>query len=176
MFTGEVWNCTNLVWTDLAGLTMYRECRRMSVMTRWNALVVICLFGLTLPSGLYAQAVTVPHVAPAPLIRLTGVLRAVEEPRISAFPVLRVWVAGKRWRFHVTQVEAVMPAYRAQDKLRRVSTLGLRLVARHALLATLQSANMHDRPIVIEGWLRVKAAVLQVRSIQAVETAQSNCR
>jgi len=33
----------------------------------------------------------------------------------------------------------------------------------------LQSEAMHDRPIVIEGWLRVKPGLLQVRSVRLAE-------
>jgi hypothetical protein len=61
-----------------------------------------------------------------------------------------------------------MAAYRAQEEIRKVSALGLRFVAGEALLAALQSAEMHHQPVVIEGWLRVKSGVLQVRSVRIV--------
>jgi hypothetical protein len=43
----------------------------------------------------------------------------------------------------------------------------LRLLADRAVLAKLQAPEMHDRPIVLEGWLRVTEGVLQVQSVSA---------
>ena len=132
--------------------------------------LVSLLFFLAVPSSASAcGAATVPGVSPSPLIRLTGVLEATDKPLVSIHPLLSLWIAGKPWLFRVAQVEPVIPAYRALDKLRRVSTLGLRILAEEALVTSLQDVTMRDRPIVIEGWLRPKAGVLRVRSVEAVE-------
>jgi len=108
-------------------------------------------------------------VQPVPLIRLTGVLDVTAEPRTSSAPVLKVWIGDKPALFRVARVEPVIPAYPAEERLRTVSSWGLRLLAEKAILATLQSEAMHDRPIVIEGWLRVKPGLLQVRSVRLAE-------
>ena len=108
-------------------------------------------------------------ISPSPLVRLTGVLEASEKPHSSVLPVLRVWIDGKPWLFRVAQVEPVIPAYRAEEKLRRVSLLGLRFLAEKDVLSALQHPDMRDRPIVIEGWLRPKAGVLHVRSVWTIE-------
>lgn len=136
---------------------------------RCGLLVCILCF-LAMPSAASAGgAATVPGVSPSPLIRLTGVLEATDKPLVSVHPLLSLWIAGKPWLFRVAQIEPVIPAYRALDKLRRVSTLGLRIQAEEAFIALLQDANMRDRPIVIEGWLRPKAGVLRVRRVEAAE-------
>ena len=114
-------------------------------------------------------AAAVPGVSPSPLIRLTGVLEATDKPLVSGLPLLSLWIAGKPWLFRVAQVEPVIPAYRALDKLRRVSTLGLRIQAEEALVTLLQDVKMRDRPIMIEGWLRPRAGVLRVRAVSAVQ-------
>jgi len=123
---------------------------------------------LAVPSWLGAQDVN-PDVYPAPLIRLTGVLEEVKKPRVSTFPVLNVWLGDKPQVFRVARVESVIPAYPAEDHLREVSSLGLRLLAEDDALAALQSPEMHDRPIVIEGWLRPSAGVLRVQSVKVAE-------
>jgi hypothetical protein len=129
---------------------------------------IVCLIFFALPWRPRAQDVS-PDVQPSPLVRLTGVLETVTQPRVSVFPVLRVWIGGKPALFRVAQVESVIPAYPAEERLREVSSLGLRLLAEGKTLAVLQSAEMHDRPIVLEGWLRVQPGVLRVRSIKVVQ-------
>jgi len=125
---------------------------------------------LAVPSWLGAQD-AVLDVQPAPLVRLTGVLEEVEKPRFSSFPVLSVWLGNKPRVFRVAQVEPVIPAYPAEDRIREVSSLGLRFVGEDEVLAALQSPEMHDRSIVIEGWLRPGRGVLQVRSVKVAEEA-----
>ena len=120
------------------------------------------------PSWLRAQDIN-PDVYPAPLIRLTGVLEEVKKPQVSTFPVLNVWLGDKPRVFRVARVESVIPAYPAEDHLRAVSSLGLRFLAEDDVLAVLQSPEMHDRPIVIEGWLRPSAGVLRVQSVKVAE-------
>lgn len=115
-------------------------------------------------------------ISPSPLVRLTGVLEASEKPHRSVLPVLRVWIDGTPWLFRVVQVEPVMSAYRAEEKMRKVSLLGLRFLAEKDVLATLQRTDMRDRPIVIEGWLRPKAGVLHVRSVWVVEEEEGPAR
>lgn len=131
-----------------------------------------CLSGfgglLLVVSSVFAQS-SLPDIQPAPLVRLTGVLKTVAEPPVSAFPVLRVWISDVPRVFHVICVESVIPAYPAEERLRAVSTLGLRFLAELPVLTALQSPEFHDRPIVIEGWLRPKAGVLRVRSVEKVE-------
>jgi hypothetical protein len=112
---------------------------------------------------------SLPDIQPAPLVRLTGVLKTVADPPVSAFPVLRVWIRDGPQVFRVARVESVIPAYPAEERLRAVSTLGLRLLAEPPVLAALQSPEFHDRLIVIEGWLRPKAGVLRVRSVEKVK-------
>jgi hypothetical protein len=160
--------CTNLLWSDLVQILV---CRAYRAMDRYGTALIVCLLCLTFRSWAHAQY-SVPDIQPTPLIRLTGVLEAVQEPRVSALPVLSVWLANKPWLFRVAQVESVIPAYRAQEQLREVSSLGLRFIAGGDLLALLLTPEMHDRPIVIEGWLRVRAGVLRIRTVRAVEEPQ----
>jgi hypothetical protein len=96
-------------------------------------------------------------------------LEVVEQPRVSAFPVLSVWIGDKPRVFRVARAESVIPAYRAEDRVREVSSLGLRFLAEEDVLTALQSVEMHDRPIVIEGWLRTRVGVLRVRSVRVAE-------
>jgi hypothetical protein len=110
-----------------------------------------------------------PDIQPAPLVRLTGVLKIVAEPPVSAFPLLRVWMGDTPQVFHVARAEAIIPAYPVEERLREVSALGLRFIAERHVLTTLQSPEFHDRLIIIEGWLQSRAGVLRVRSVQKVE-------
>jgi hypothetical protein len=121
----------------------------------------------------YAQdgGVSVP-VQPAPQVRLTGVLEAVEAPQSSTFPVLGVWFNDKPWRFRVNRVEPVIPAYRAEEELRKVSRLGLRFLAEEQVATTLLAAARHNQSIVVEGWLRVREGVLRVQSVRVIETPE----
>jgi len=137
-------------------------------MTHRSFALLSFLLLLATPPRLGAQDVN-PDVYPAPLIRLTGVLEEVKKPQVSTFPVLNVWLGDKPQVFRVARVESVIPAYPAEDHLREVSSLGLRLLAEDDELAALQSPEMHDRPIVIEGWLRPSAGVLRVQSVKVAE-------
>jgi len=130
--------------------------------------LIVSVALLAAPGWSWAQDLA-PDVHPAPLIRLTGVLEEVEKPRASTFPVLSVWLGNKPRVFRVARVESVIPAYQAEDRIREVSSLGLRFLAEDEVLAALQSPEMHDRSIVIEGWLRPSTGVLRVRSVNAVE-------
>ena len=134
-------------------------------MTSRSTALLTSLVLLTVALRTHAQDIT-PDVYPAPLIRLTGVLEEVEKPRASTFPVLSVWLGDKPRVFRVSQVESVIPAYRAEDRLREVSSWGLRFLAEDEVLAALQRPEMHDRSIVIEGWLRPGAGVLRIRSVK----------
>lgn len=136
----------------------------------WSSLLIFLVFPST--ASAQGRAIHVPGIAPAPLVRLTGVLEATEKPLGASLPLLSVWIGGKRWLFRVAQVEPVFPAYQAAEKLRQVSPLGLRILAESLVLSTLQNTDMHDRSIVIEGWLRPKAGVLKVRSVQTMEAAE----
>ena len=119
-------------------------------------------------SPTFAQAIS-PDVRPTPLVRLTGTLEIGKDAPPSTLPVLRVWIDDHPHSFRVSHVEAVFPAYRAEEQLRYVSGLGLRFLAEKKVLTLLQSPDMHDRPIVIEGWLQPKRGILRVRSVHAVE-------
>jgi len=119
-------------------------------------------------SPTFAQAIS-PDVRPTPLVRLTGTLEIDKDAPPSAFPVLRVWIDDHPHLFRVSHVEAVFPVYRAEEQLRSVSGLGLRFLAEKKVLTLLQSPDMHNRPIVIEGWLQPKRGILRVRSVHAVE-------
>ena len=125
-------------------------------------------FILIAASPTFAQAIS-PDVRPTPLVRLTGALEMGKDAPPSAFPVLRVWIDDHPHIFRVSHVEAVFPAYRAEEQLRSVSGLGLRFLAEKKVLTLLQSPDMHNRPIVIEGWLQPKRGILRVRSVRAVE-------
>ncbi len=131
------------------------------------AFIAIC-FSLYAGASSFAQGVS-PDVRPTPLVRLTGVLERVKEPPPSVFPVLRVWIDEHPHVFRVSHVEAIFSAYRAQEQIRRVSGLGLRFLAEKKELLLLQAPEMHDRPIIIEGWLQPKRGILRVRSVHAVE-------
>src|SRR5204862_5593353 len=70
------------------------------------------------------------------------------------------------------KVEPIIPAYPAEKELQKVSGLGLRLLADPKVLSVLQSPELHGRPIVLEGWLRVREGVLRVRSAHALAYAE----
>jgi hypothetical protein len=113
-------------------------------------------------------------VQPSSRVRLTGIL----EPRPShavALPWITVWIDGMPWLFHVCQIEPVIPAYRAEEELRKVSGLGLRLLADQHELAVLRNPAMHERPITIEGQLRVRAGVLRVDATYTTELVAGQC-
>ena len=132
------------------------------------AALVVSLYCLTLPSRGEAQDAEVGEpVQPAPEIRLTGILVTEKVPTPSAFPVLSLWIDGTRWRLQVRKVEALIPAYPAEQELQKVSGLGLRVLADPKVLSVLQSPELHDRPIVLEGRLGVGAGVLRVHSARA---------
>ena len=77
-------------------------------------------------------------------IRLTGILQIGKQPQTSAYPLLSVWLGEQNGQFQVTRVEPLIPEYPAEDQLRQVSGLGLRLVAEKEALATLQDpSNSH---------------------------------
>jgi hypothetical protein len=157
-----------VAWSRRDGNTFHFAFTMRGNMTHRSIALIASLALLAAPSWLCAQDI-IPDVHPAPLIRLTGVLEEVEKQRASAFPVLSVWLGNKPRVFRVARVESVIPAYRAEDRIREVSSLGLRFLAEDEVLATLQSPEMHDRSIVIEGWLRPSAGVLRVRSVRVAE-------
>jgi hypothetical protein len=131
--------------------------------------LVVSLCCLTLPSRGGAQDAEVGEpVQPAPEIRLTGVLAAVQEPASSAFPDLSLWIDGTRWHLQVRKVEALIPAYPAEQELQKVSGLGLRVLADPKVLSVLQSPELHDRPIVLIGQLGVTTGVLRVHSAGSI--------
>jgi len=139
----------------------------------WTVLLVRCaalvvsLCCLTLPSRGEAQDAEVGEpVQPAPEIRLTGVLAVEKTPTPSAFPALSLWIDGTRRRLRVSKVEALIPAYPAEQELQKVSGLGLRVLADPEVLSVLQSPALGDRPIVLEGRLSVRAGVLRVHSVR----------
>jgi hypothetical protein len=106
------------------------------------------------------------------MIRLTGILDVDKRPQTSAYPLLTVWIGEKTGQLQVTQVEPVIPEYPAEEELRRVSELGLRLLADKEGLATLQDSRMQGRPIVIEGWLQVQKGTMNVRSVRGAAVLQ----
>ena len=132
-----------------------------------SALLVILSCLLLLSQGEAQDAEVGEPVQPAPEIQLTGVLAAVQEPAASAFPALSLWIEGTRWRLQVSKVESLIPAYPAEQELQKVSGLGLRVLADPKVLSVLQSPALRDRPIVLEGWLGVRAGVLRVHSVRA---------
>jgi len=133
-----------------------------------SAALVVSLCCLTLPSRTEAQDAEVGEpVQPAPEIRLTGVLAAEQAPTPPAFPALSLWIDGTRWRLQVRKVEALIPAFPAEQELQKVSGLGLRILADPKVLSVLQSPELHDRPIVLEGRLGVRAGVLRIHSARA---------
>jgi hypothetical protein len=137
------------------------------VLVRCAALAV-SLCGLTLLSRVEAQDAAVGEpVQPAPVIRLTGVLAAVREQAPARFPVLSLWIDGTRWRLQVSKVESLIPAYPAAQELQKVSGLGLRVLADPKVLSVLQRPELHDCPIVLEGWLGVRAGVLRLHAARA---------
>ena len=137
------------------------------------AALAVSLCCMTLRSRAEAQDAEVGEpVQPAPEVRLTGVLEVVKDPDPSAFPSLNVWIGDTRGRFRVSRVEPIIPAYPAEKELQKVSGLGLRLLADPKVLSALQSPELHNRPIVLEGWLRVREGVLRVRSAHALAYAE----
>jgi len=131
-----------------------------------SLLLIGCLFCLMLLAKAQAQDADVGlPVQPAPEVRLTGILELPTKPQVSAYPVLSVWVDGTQGTFRVSRVEAVLPAYPAEEELQKVSGLGLRLLAEKSVLTMLQASEMHNRPVVLRGWLRVTEGILQVQSV-----------
>jgi hypothetical protein len=137
-------------------------------------LAATCFLNLTILPRIAAQDFDVgTSVQPSPAIRLTGILEKTPNPPDSAFPVLQVWIAGEQEIFRVTRVEPIIPAYPAEEELRKVSGLGLRLLAEREALTALQSPEMHNRPITIEGSLRVSDGILRVQSVRVAEEQSS---
>ena len=141
-------------------------------MQRWSTVLVMGVLCLMLLSELRAQEPELDFPAES-LIRLTGILDLNKQPQTSAYPLLTVWVGEKTGQFQVTRVESVIPEYPAEEELRRVSGLGLRLLAEKEALSALQDPQMQGRPIVIEGQLQVQKGNLKVRSVRAAAAAQS---
>ena len=141
-------------------------------MQRWSAVVVMGMLCFMLPSELRAQEPMLDFPAES-MIRLTGILDLNKQPQTSAYPLLTVWVGEKSGQFQVTRVEPVIPEYPAEQELRQVSGLGLRLLAEKEALRALQDPQMQGRPIVIEGQLQVQKGNLKVRSVRAAAAAQS---
>jgi hypothetical protein len=139
--------------------------------------LVMCLYFLMPPSAARAQdANSSLSIQPAPLVRLTGVLAATTDTSVLVFPRFRVLIGDTFWLLHVCQVEPLIPAYLAEKELQKVSGLGLRLLAGNKVLSMLQGSEMRNHPIVLEGWLRVRAGVFRVYSVQrAAESAKEDC-
>jgi hypothetical protein len=134
---------------------------------------ILSVLSLALWSWISAQDTGIGlSVQPAPQVRLTGVLEAVEDRQLSTFPVLGVWFKDKPWRFRVNRVEPVIPAYRAEEELRKVSGLGLRFLAEEQVATVLLSAALHNQSVIVEGWLRVREGVLRVQSVRIIESPQ----
>jgi hypothetical protein len=156
-------------------MVMKKKLRENLTVLHKRMAVVVCLFCLTVSLGIHAQDADVGFpVQPAPEVRLTGVLEAVKTPQVSAFPMLSVLINGQPWLLHVSQVEPVIPAYPAEEELRNVSGLGLRLLADDKVLSALQTPELHNRPIVLEGWLRVTEGVFRVYTVRAAEPSKAN--
>ena len=107
------------------------------------------------------------------IIRLTGVLDLEKQPQTSAYPLFAVWLGEKTGQLQVMHVEPVIGEYPAEEELRQVSSLGLRLLAEKEALSTLQDPQMQGRPIVIEGWLEVQQGNLNVRSVRRAAPSQN---
>lgn len=140
-------------------------------MQHWSVVLAIGMLCRMLLSEPQAQEPLLDFPAES-MIRLTGVLQMGKQPQTSAYPVLTVWLGEKTGQFQVTHVEPVMPEYPAEEELRQVSGLGLRLLAEKEALATLQDPQMQGRPIVIEGWLQVQQGSLKVRSVRGAAPSQ----
>jgi len=140
------------------------------------ALSVYLLLVMALPFIASAQNADIaPSVQPAPRVRLIGVLRPLGGADTPAFPQVKMWIGGTPWLFHVCQVEPLIPAYPAEEELRKVSGLGLRLVTDSDELATLHTAERHKLPIVIDGQLRVRAGLFWVDTTYTTESAAAQC-
>jgi hypothetical protein len=113
-------------------------------------------------------------VQPSSQVRLTGVLEPAPAHALE-FPRINVWIGGTPWLFRVCQIEPLIPAYPAEEELRKISGSGLRLVTDSAELATLQKAETHERPVVIEGQLRVRAGLLRVNAARTTELTAGQC-
>jgi len=157
---------------------MTNSCRnRKPIVSTLSALaLIISLSLMTLPSGAKAQNADIgTSVQPAPRVRLTGILGPIEGGHVSTFPQIKVWIGGTPRLFHVCQIEPLIPAYPAEEELRKVSGLGLRLVTDSDELATLHNAEIHKRPIVIDGQLRLRAGLLRVDATYTTELAAEQC-
>ena len=141
-------------------------------MWSWSTGLTIGVLCVVLFSELRAQEPMLDFPAES-MIRLTGILDLNKQPQTSAYPLLTVWVGEKTGQFQVTRVESVIPEYPAEQELRQVSGLGLRLLAEKEALSALQDPQMQGRPIVIEGQLQVQRGDLKVRSVRAAAATQS---
>lgn len=141
-------------------------------MRRWSTILVMGVLCFMLASELRAQEPMLDFPVES-MIRLTGILDLNKQPQTSAYPLFAVWIGEKTGQFQVTHVESVIPEYPAEAELRRVSGLGLRLLAEKEALSALQDPQMQSRPIVIEGQLQVQKGNLKVRSVRAAAAAQS---
>src|SRR5262245_2246163 len=139
-------------------------------MQRWSAGLVMGMLSFMLLSELRAQEPMLDFPAES-MIRLTGILDLNKQPPTSAYPLLTVWVGEKSGQLQVTRVESVIPEYPAEEELRQVSGLGLRLLAEKEALRALQDPQLQGRPIVIEGQLQVQRGNLKVRSVRAAAAA-----
>jgi len=134
--------------------------------------LVIGLLCVLFLSKLQAQEPMLDFPAES-IIRLTGILDLEKQPQTSAYPLLAVWLGEKTGQLQVMHVEPVIGEYPAEEELRQVSGLGLRLLAEQETLAMLQDPQMQGRPIVIEGWLEVQPGNLNVRSVRKAATSQN---
>jgi len=141
-------------------------------MWRWSSGLAVGVFCLMLLTKAQAQEPTRDFPEES-IIRLTGILQLGKRPETSAYPLLVVWLGERTGQFQVTAVESVMPEYPAEEELRRVSELGLRLLAEKEALTALQNSQMQGNPIVIEGQLHVQQGSLDVRSVRRVAASQS---
>jgi hypothetical protein len=144
--------------------------------SRLSSIAPIVFLVLTLiPSAARSQTPDIgSSVQPSSRVQLTGIL----EPAVSqtvGLPWITVWIGGTPWLFHVCRIAPLIPAYDAEEELRKVSGLGLRLLADYDELNTLQNPTMHGRPIVIEGQLRARAGLLRVDAAHATELVAGQC-
>lgn len=146
-------------------------------------LVLICIVCLYFVGCARAQVTNPPDlslpvqspvtpVQPDAVVLITGTLKAAADDVTPVYPLLAIWIDGRESFLRVSQVKGLLPAYPAEQELRSVSGLGLRLVGEKEELAPLSAPGALGRSFTIEGLLFPDEGRLSVKSVRAAPMAR----